>query len=107
MLIMDYPSIRGEEIPDYAKTSTWNLLYAYIDEHSQRLTDECTGYVVKYISRLQSQCVNITFDDQIRYNRMFNQVVHKRGESLINLIKYFKMIRLWKFQWDIAILKIS
>ena len=37
MLLMDYPSIRGEEIPDYAKTSTYNILHEYIDEHSKRL----------------------------------------------------------------------
>ena len=40
MLLEDYPSIRGGELPDYTKTSTWNLLYAYIDAHSQILIDE-------------------------------------------------------------------
>ena len=46
---MDYPSIRGEEWPDYAKKSTWKLLYAYIYAHSQRLIDECPGYVLQAI----------------------------------------------------------
>ena len=31
----------------------------------------------------------MTFADQIRYNRIFKQVVHKVGESEINYIKRF------------------
>ena len=44
MLLMDYPYIRGEELPYYAKKTTWNLLHVYIDAHSQRLIDKCLGY---------------------------------------------------------------
>ena len=40
MLIMEYPSIREEYLPDYSKTATWNLLNVYIYEHSQILIDE-------------------------------------------------------------------
>ena len=54
MLIMECPSIRGEELPNYSKNSTWNLLHAYIYVHSQRLIDECTGDGVQSISILQS-----------------------------------------------------
>ena len=43
MLLMDYPSIRGEYFPDYAKKATWNLLHAYIDAYSQILIYEYTG----------------------------------------------------------------
>ena len=46
MLIMDYQSIIGKEIPDYAKNSTWNLLHAYIDESIQRLIYEYPKYGV-------------------------------------------------------------
>ena len=49
MLLMDYTSIRGEEMTDYAKKSTWNLLHEYIDAHSQRITDECPVYGVQDI----------------------------------------------------------
>ena len=41
---MEYTSIRGEEIPDYAKKATWNLLHAYIYENSKKLVDECPVY---------------------------------------------------------------
>ena len=58
--------------------------------HSQRLIDECTGDKVQSISRLQSQCANMTFSDQIRYNIMFQKLVHKGGESEINSIKIFQ-----------------
>ena len=37
MLLMDYPSIRGEDLPNYDKNATRNLLHAYIDAHGQRL----------------------------------------------------------------------
>ena len=47
--------------------------------HSQILIDECPGYGVQAISRFQPQYENMTFDEQIRYNIMFHQVVHKGG----------------------------
>ena len=53
MLIMEYPSIRGEDLPDHDKQSTWNLFHAYIDSHIQRLLDEYRGYGVHAITGLQ------------------------------------------------------
>ena len=87
---MDHPSIRWEEIPDYAKQSTWDLLHLYIDTHSQISIDECQGDGVQAILIFQSQCANMTFDDQIRYNRLFQKVAHKRGESSTNYTKIFQ-----------------
>ena len=52
MFLMDYLSIRGEELSDYPKKAAWNLLNAYIDAHSQRLINECPGYGVQDISIL-------------------------------------------------------
>ena len=54
MLLMEYPSILGEEITDYTKIYTWKLFYTYIYAHSQRLIDECIGDVAQAISRLKS-----------------------------------------------------
>ena len=59
MLLMDYLSIIGEGLPDYSKNATWNLLHAYIYEHSQILINECTGDGVQAISRVKPQCANI------------------------------------------------
>ena len=53
------------------------FFHAYIDSPSQRLNDEFTGDGVQAISRLQSQCVNMTCAYQSIYNIMFQQVVHK------------------------------
>ena len=39
---------------------------------------------------MQSHCENITFSDKIRYDRTFQQVTHKGGESAINYIKRFQ-----------------
>ena len=77
MLIMGYPSIRGEYLPDRDKKATWNLLHAYIDSHNQIIFDECTGDVVQAIIRLNSKCVNMTFSEQSRYNSLFQQVINK------------------------------
>ena len=85
MLRMDYPSIRGGVLPDYAKNSTWNLLNAYIYSHSQRLIDEYPGDGVQYISRLQYQCANMTFSDQSRYNRFFSKWYTKEGKIRIKI----------------------
>ena len=87
---MDYPSIRGAELPYYAKNYTCNILHAYMYAHSKRLFDERPGDWVQDISRLQPQWKNMTFGDQSRYNIMFQKVFHKGGESAINYIKIFK-----------------
>ena len=87
---MDYPSLRGECLPDYLKKSIWNPLHSYIDAHSQILIDECPGDGLQSISRLKYQCANMIFADQSRYNRLFHQVIQKGGESAINYIKIFQ-----------------
>ena len=74
---MEYPSIRGEYLPDYAKNVTWNLLHAYIDVHIQRLIYEYSGYGVQAITIFQSKCANMTFSENIMYIRLFQKVVHK------------------------------
>ena len=95
MLLMDFLSIKGEYLPDCAKKSTWNLLFVYMDAHIQCLFDEYPQYVLQTITILKSQCANMTFSIQIRYNIMFHQVVHKRGELEINCIKKIIILRLW------------
>ena len=62
-------------------------MHAYIYAHSQILIYEFPGDGLHDISRLQSQCSDMTFPDQIRYNTMFQQVVHKGGGSEINYIQ--------------------
>ena len=77
MLLIDYPSIRREDFTYYDRSSTWNLLHAYIDARSQILTNEYPGDGLQAISRLQSQCAKLTFSDKIRYNTLFQQVIQK------------------------------
>ena len=77
MLFMDYPFIRGEYLPNYAKNFTWNLLHAYIDAHGQILIYEYPRDGLQAITKLQSQCANMTFYDLSRYNRLFQQVTYK------------------------------
>ena len=51
---------------------------------------EFPKYGNKYLEKLQSHCANMTFADKIRYDRTFQQVTHKGGESEINYIKIFQ-----------------
>ena len=59
------------------KRLCWNILYANIDVHSRRFIAEFPGDGVKYISKLQSHCANMTFAAKFRYDRLFHQVTHK------------------------------
>ena len=89
-VLLDYPKIVGDGvIEDYAKKSNRNLLHANTDVHSRRLISEFPKYGVKCIEKLQSHCANMTFADRSRYDRTFQQVTHKVGESSINYNKRF------------------
>ena len=65
-------------------------MYAYIDAHFQIVIDEDLGDVLQSITILQYQFVNMTFSDQIRYNRLFQKVIHKVVKSSINYINKFQ-----------------
>ena len=56
MLLVFYPSIRGEDFTDDTKKFTCNLLHAYIDLYSQILFNGFPGDGVQAISILKSQC---------------------------------------------------
>ena len=64
--------------------STWELLNAYKYEHSQILIDECTGDGVQAISIFESQCANITLDDQSRYNDYFFSAIGAQKKGVNN-----------------------
>ena len=67
-----------------------NLLNSNIDVHSIRFIADFPKYGVKCIEKLQSYCANMIFADKSRYDRTFQQVTHKGGESAINYIKRFQ-----------------
>ena len=54
MMIMDYSSISGEYLLDYAKKSTWNLFHAYMNAHRKMLIYEYPRYGSQAITRLKS-----------------------------------------------------
>ena len=89
-VLLDYPKIGGDNVKDYAKQSIRNLLHANSDVHSRRLIAEFPKDGIKCIEKLQSNCANMTFADKSRYDRTFQQVTHKGGESAINYIKRFQ-----------------
>ena len=87
-VLLDYPKIGWYDvIEDYAKKAIINLLHANIDVHSRILIAEFPKDGIKCIEELQSHCANMI---KSRYDRTFQHVTHKGGESLINHIKRFK-----------------
>ena len=68
-----------------------NILHANIDVHSRRLIYKFLEGGVKFISKLQSHCENMTFSDNSRYYRLFQQFTHKVGESSMNSINIFQI----------------
>ena len=84
-VLLDYPEKGGGGIiEDFAKKAIRNLLHANFDVHSRRLIAEFPKDGIKCIEKLQSRCANMTFADNIRYDRTFQQVTHKGGQSAIN-----------------------
>ena len=67
-----------------------NLLHANSFVHSRRLVAEFPDDGIRCIKKLQSHCANMTFADKSIYDRTFQQVTHKGGESAINYIKRFQ-----------------
>ena len=85
-VIIDYPKIGGDDIEDYAKNSIKNLLYENIDVQSRILIAEFPKDGMKCIDKLHSHFANMNFDDKSRYDRTFQQVIHKGEESEMNYI---------------------
>ena len=64
----------------YVKKEIRNLLHANIDVHSRRLIAEFPVYIVKCISKLQSNCSNMNFAEKVRYDGIFQQIIQKKRE---------------------------
>ena len=67
-------------------------MHANIDVHSRILISELPKYGIKCIEKLQSHCANMTFSDKSIYDKTFQQVTHKGGESEITYIKRFQNV---------------
>ena len=85
-----YPKLEGGNIKDYEKMAIMNLLHANSCVHSRRLIAGLPDDGIRCMGKLQSHCANMTFADKSRYDRTFQQVTHKGGESAINYIKRFQ-----------------
>ena len=89
-MLRDYPKMEGGNVKYYAKHAIRNLLHAKSCVHSRRLIDEFPEDGIKCMEKLQSHCANMTFADRSRYDRTFQKVTNKGGESAINYIKRFQ-----------------
>ena len=89
-VLRDYPKMEGGNIKDYAKMSIRNLLHANGCVKRRRLIAEFPEDGIKCMEKLESHFANITFADKSRYDKTFQQVTYKEGESAINYIKRFQ-----------------
>ena len=89
-VILDYPTIGGEDMKYYVRKAIRNILYANIYAHSIRLTSEFPVDGVKCISMLQYNCANMNFDVKSRYDRICQHITYKGGKSAMNYIKGFQ-----------------
>ena len=89
-MLRDYPKMEGENVKNYAKQAIRNLLHAKSCVYSRRLIAEYPEDGIKCMEKLQSHCANMTFADKSRYDKTFQQVTHKVGDSAINYIKIFQ-----------------
>ena len=80
----------GEGIKDFSRNAIRNVLHENIDVHSRILIAEFPRDGINCIEKLQSHCPNMTFAEKSRYDRIFQQVIHKGGESAMNYIKVFQ-----------------
>ena len=72
------------------RSTVAHLVHANIDVHSRILIAEFPKDGIKCIDKLQSRCADMTFADKSRYDRTFQQVTNKGGESAINYIQRFQ-----------------
>ena len=63
---------------------------ANIYVHSRILISEFPRDGVKCIEKLQSHCANMIFSEKSMYDRIFQQVTHKWGESEMKYINIFQ-----------------
>ena len=64
MLLTDYPSIKREDLSDYAKKSIWMILHAYMDVYSQILIYGYPGDELHSILIYKYQCVNMNLSEK-------------------------------------------
>ena len=65
VVLLDYPTIGGEDIKDYVKKEIMNIIHANIYVCSRRLIDGLPGYGLNFISKPQSHCANMAFAEKV------------------------------------------
>ena len=64
-VLLDYPKIGGEYIKEYFIKAIRNLPHENIDVRIRGLISEFPGDGVKCISKLQSNCANMSFAEKV------------------------------------------
>ena len=88
-VILDYPKMVGKNLI-FCKNTIRDLLHSNIDLHRRILIAEFPADGIKCIEKLQSNCANIIVSEKSRYDRIFQQFIHKGGGYATNYIKILK-----------------
>ena len=104
-LLIDYQTLGGEDIKYHVMKAISSLLYANIYVNIRRLISELLGYGVKFISKLQYHCANMTFTDKSRYDSIFQKLSHKGGEWVMNYINSFQFSQALSVSVDFSYFK--
>ena len=78
-IIIDYPTIGGDDIEDYAKKAIRNILHANIDVHRRRLISEFPMDGIRCIGKLKSHCANLNFLIKVDTTGLFIRSHIKEG----------------------------
>ena len=78
-MLLDYPTIGGENIKDYVKKAIGNILHVNIDVHSRSLIAEFPVDGVNCISKLQSHCANMTLSEKLYMIGFYSKLYIKEG----------------------------
>ena len=80
-VILDYPKMGGEGIKDISKKSIRDILQANIDVHSRILIAEFPEDGIKCIGKLQWNCANMAFDENVDMTGPFEKS-HIKEENM-------------------------
>ena len=84
-----------------------NLLHANIGVHIRRLIAELPGDGVKCISKIQSHCANIAFAEKLDMTLFYSKLHIKEGNQQLITSRDSKIHRLYQFQWETVLIRIS
>ena len=106
-LLIDYPTIGGEDIKYHVNKAIRNLLHENIDVYIRSLIYGFPVDGVKYLLKLHSNFANMTFAEKSDMIGVSKKSHIKEGFQKWTISRYLKIHRIYQFQWETVILGIT